>query len=307
MNISLRHLRAFVTIANEGSFTGAADSLCVTQSTLTKTIHELESSTGLSLFNRNTRKVFLSTHGATFLPVAQRIINDFNRSIEQLRQQSIGRAGTIAIASGMAFASTVLPCVIQTMTQRHPTINATVIDDTCHGIINRIANGHVDVGVGSYVGNATNIVSIQKLLTARLGVVFPPGYRNIPMVVSLDKIPNFPVICDMEESSIEIALKKYSPEIWMKLDRRVTVTSLDAQLSMVRHGIGVCIISALAASHPSVRDLPFRFFDTPGLQRDVYIFRSRMAPTSATTTTFISILEECLRETHFIEGVTLHV
>ncbi|MEH6811770.1 MAG: LysR family transcriptional regulator, partial [Motiliproteus sp.] len=62
-NLSVRHLRAFTQIAGCGSFTRAAESLHLTQSTLTATIKQLEQQLGLSLLDRTTRRVLLTSEG----------------------------------------------------------------------------------------------------------------------------------------------------------------------------------------------------------------------------------------------------
>ena len=93
MNISLRHLRAFSAVAEAESFTAAARQLFLTQSTLTKTIRELEQEIGLALFERTTRKVVLTTQGNAFLPVARRLLNDFELLLSDLREKSAGSSG----------------------------------------------------------------------------------------------------------------------------------------------------------------------------------------------------------------------
>ncbi len=68
MNVSLRHLRAFVAIAHAGNFTAAARQLNVTQSALSLLVKDLESDLGVRLFDRTTRNVSVSEMGQAFLP-----------------------------------------------------------------------------------------------------------------------------------------------------------------------------------------------------------------------------------------------
>ena len=61
MSLTLRHVRAFVEVAHHGSFRRAAEKLFLSQPALTITINQLEDMVGVSLFNRTTRRVILTT------------------------------------------------------------------------------------------------------------------------------------------------------------------------------------------------------------------------------------------------------
>ncbi|CAE6813213.1 HTH-type transcriptional activator CmpR [Paraburkholderia aspalathi] len=305
MNISLRHLKAFVAVARTGSFTAAAASLNLSQSSLTKTIRELEHEIHLQLFERTTRQTAMTTAGQTFLPSAIRLLNDFDLAMADLQAQARGSSGTVRIAAGLAFSSTVLPRVVRELQLHHPGISLTLTDDTSGGVIRRIASGDVDIGVGSYVGAAQDILEIRHLLRARLGLLFPPGYAHIPSIVSPAHLDTYPIIRDVEDSSIATVLRKHAPAVWSSLSDRIVATNLDLQLSLVREGVGACALSALAASHPSAITMPFRLIEGEGFERDIYIFTRKGLPLSPAASTLISILQSVLPHIGFIEGVVL--
>jgi len=98
-NTSIRHIRAFLAVARDGSFTRAAESLHLTQSTLTGTIKQLEEQAGLTLFDRTTRQVLLSGEGERFLPVAERLLSDFDTAMTDLRAVAEQQQGQVGIAA----------------------------------------------------------------------------------------------------------------------------------------------------------------------------------------------------------------
>ena len=69
--MELRHLRYFVTVAQEQSFTKAADKLFTVQPSLSQQIKDLEQEVGVSLFDRGTRKISLTAEGEAFLIYAK--------------------------------------------------------------------------------------------------------------------------------------------------------------------------------------------------------------------------------------------
>jgi DNA-binding transcriptional LysR family regulator len=85
--------------------------------------------------------------------VAKRLLQDCDLSLEDLRQKSLGRSGTIRIACGTAFATTVLPAVINRFRASRPDVNIHLVDDTSGGVLRRLASGEVDLGFGSMVND----------------------------------------------------------------------------------------------------------------------------------------------------------
>jgi DNA-binding transcriptional LysR family regulator len=110
---------------------------------------------------------------------------------------------------------------------------------------------------------------------------------------------------DVEDSSIATSMRKNMPTVWSALNSSITVTNLDLQINLVREGVGACILSALAASHPAARAMPFRLIDEGELHRDVYLFTRKGATLSPSAATVISVLEEVLPRLDFVDGVTL--
>ncbi|WP_130617191.1 LysR family transcriptional regulator [Dyella amyloliquefaciens] len=305
MHISLRHLRAFISVATTGSFTRAASALFVTQSALTKTIRELEDDISLALFERTTRRVSLTTHGQSLYPIAERLVKDFDKSMLDLRERCNGGSGTVNIACGLAFASSVLPEVARVLNARHPDIRLNILDNTSGGVVKLIDDGEMDLGFGSYVGAAKNLLGIRKILTARLGVLFPPDYP-VPTKLGHDELVKLPILSDSDDSSIADTLNRQMPELWGELDKKLVVTNLDLQLCFVRKSVGVCIVSALAASHPYARGLPFKLIDDPNLAREIFVFTRKTLPISPAAATFLSVMDEVLANIDFLEGVVLH-
>jgi DNA-binding transcriptional LysR family regulator len=73
--MDLRHLRAVLAVAEQGTFTGAATVLYMAQSTLSRQVSALEHHLGTELFIRGPRAVSLTDHGRLFLPYAQHLLD----------------------------------------------------------------------------------------------------------------------------------------------------------------------------------------------------------------------------------------
>ena len=81
MDVSLRQVRSFLTVARVKSFTGAASILNVTQPALTMQIRRLEEALGVTLFDRDTRSVELTRVARDLIPAFERTLQDFDAAL----------------------------------------------------------------------------------------------------------------------------------------------------------------------------------------------------------------------------------
>ncbi|WP_299575346.1 LysR family transcriptional regulator [uncultured Williamsia sp.] len=88
MDPDVRHLRALVALADEGTFTAAASSLAVSQPALTRTIQHLERMVGRDLVVRTSRSSGLSDAGVEFVEHARRILTDLDALVARMRAGS---------------------------------------------------------------------------------------------------------------------------------------------------------------------------------------------------------------------------
>src|SRR4051812_30685983 len=116
--MEIHQLRYFVAVAEEGSFSHAAEREHVSQPSLSQQIHKLEAELNQQLFDRLPRKVVLTEAGRCLLDYARQILTgvaEARRSVEALEQSIAGRLSVGAIPS---IALYVLPGLIRHFQQR---------------------------------------------------------------------------------------------------------------------------------------------------------------------------------------------
>src|SRR4051812_50199415 len=96
MNVSTRQLRAFVTLAEQRSFTRAAALTHLSQPAFSALIRSLEESIGQRLFDRSTRHVDVTTEGRAFEAAARRGLGELDGALGAARGFSAGRRGRVA-------------------------------------------------------------------------------------------------------------------------------------------------------------------------------------------------------------------
>lgn len=121
-NLSIRHFRAALAVASEGTFAAAAETLSTVPSALTETIRQIESSTGVRLFDRRRRPVSVTASGSVFLEEARDVVSRFDSSLRRLRQVGGLQAGNVAVAVAPSLLQRKLAPVLGDFRSRYPAI-----------------------------------------------------------------------------------------------------------------------------------------------------------------------------------------
>jgi len=104
MNIELRHLRYFVAVAEEASFTAAAHRVHVAQQVLSTQIRQLEAAVGTQLLRRTSRGVLLTPAGTAFLDAARSTLAGLERGVAAAVNAARAVTGRLAVGSSVAAA-----------------------------------------------------------------------------------------------------------------------------------------------------------------------------------------------------------
>lgn len=154
-NVTLKQLRCFLAVAETGSFTTAANRLCMTQSALTATIQQMEESVGLRMFDRTTRRVMLTDHAARFMAEAERVINGFDSAVSDLVALAQGERGHIRIGAASSVISQFLVPALPRFREAYPGITLSLRNPAAQETERLVLEGEVDFAIDSrYRGHA---------------------------------------------------------------------------------------------------------------------------------------------------------
>jgi DNA-binding transcriptional LysR family regulator len=137
-----------VAVARTGSFTGAAESVGVTQSAVTKSVADLERQLGTSLFYRTSRGALLTETGRDFVERASRILDDAHELLDGSTSRSEGFSGLLRIGVCPASLEWRLIDPLVDLLARHPNMRFEVIGSTFEKMVQQLRGGTVDVAVG---------------------------------------------------------------------------------------------------------------------------------------------------------------
>lgn len=145
--MELRHLRYFVAVAEELHFTRAAERLHIGQPPLSQQIQALESELGVTLFERNRRRVALTEAGKRFLAHARQILADTRNAAEEARRAARGEVGELRIGFTYSVPFTsVLPGLLRDYRQQAPGVTLTLHEMFSTDQVIALAEDRLDVG-----------------------------------------------------------------------------------------------------------------------------------------------------------------
>jgi DNA-binding transcriptional LysR family regulator len=148
--VNLRQLEYFVTIAEERSFTRAAERLLIAQPSLSQQISNLEAELGGPLLERLPRGVRLTMAGQSFLPEALAAINHAERGRRAARRALGLQAGQLELAAATSVAAGILPVVLRAWQERHPGIEVSLREfPHRRALEDSVRDGQGDMAVGS--------------------------------------------------------------------------------------------------------------------------------------------------------------
>jgi LysR family glycine cleavage system transcriptional activator len=164
----LNALRAFEAAARHESFTRAAEELCVTQGAVSQQVKALEAELGLKLFNREARRLVITTSGREYLAVVRDALDRIAAGTERLLQRQ--SAGTLTVSTSPNFASKWLVHRLGRFAEAHPSIDLRV-SATLHHV--DFVREDVDVAIRHSEGMAPGL-DVTRLCTEELFPVCSP-------------------------------------------------------------------------------------------------------------------------------------
>jgi len=249
--VELRHLRYFVAVAEELHFHRAAERLHISQPPLSQQIRALEAELGLSLFERNRRRVELTAAGRSFLADARAILEASDRAADKARRVAAGELGTLSIAFvGSATFSPVLPAILRDFRARYPDVGLSLRELQTAEQLASLAAGRIDVGVirgplkASELDPALELIVIQR---EQLVVALPethPLARRARVRADDLRGETFVILRRHEGPGLFAALAAVMGEAGGVPEDVLEVAEMQTIIALVASGVGVSLVPA---------------------------------------------------------------
>ena len=175
---TLQQLRILKAVANEKSFTRAAELLYVSQPSLSKQIKILENRLGIILLNRENNTISLTEGGRVFLQYSERILALCEESCRALNDVKNGDRGNLTVGASQTIGTYLMPRVLALFAQNYPQINIKVQVDSTRIITKNVVNREIDIAVvgGDVPEELKKNLEIEKFVEDELILIVPKSH-----------------------------------------------------------------------------------------------------------------------------------
>jgi DNA-binding transcriptional LysR family regulator len=176
--MELRHLRYFLALAEELSFTRAAERVGIAQPPFSQQIQALEQEMGVRLVDRTPRRVVLTEAGTVFAERVRFILSRIGEAVVVTQQVGRGMSGHVCV--GFTESGCFHPAVTRTLLefrQAYPALHVTLQENKSTNLVAMIREGTVDAAFIRPPFEADEVVAYAPLLHEKMVVAVPKGHR----------------------------------------------------------------------------------------------------------------------------------
>lgn len=286
-------MRAFVAVAETGSFTAAASQLNISRAMTSKHVMDLEAHLGLRLLNRTTRSVSLTEAGGSYAARCRDILDAIEAAEREAMSQAAEPVGRLRVSAPVFFGVTCLAPVIHEYARRFPAVSVDlVLDDR---FVDLIDEGY-DIAVRIGRLEDSSLVA-KRVATTRLVVCGAPSYLDLR---GRPRVPD-------DLAAHECLQYSYGPlgSAWIfegrqgrelvRLSGRFTSNSSEALCRMAVDGLGLVYVPEFyVARHLRSNELEQVLADYTGEPLGVFVVHPSRRHTPSKVKSFVEFIAERL-------------
>lgn len=299
MNIKYRPLKAFLLAVQTGSFTHAADRLGVTQPSFTSLIRDLEDILGVRLFDRNTRGIALTAAGRDFLARIERPVTDLEEAYRSILDLAAVRRGSVVVGALPSTSLTLIPPALRLLRTAHPTLHVRVVEAHNDDLVTMVRTNQIEFAIAAQLGPAADL-AFQPLIEDTFAAVFPAGHELAarPRLRWRDVVPHDLILLSRGSSVRELYDEATHEEAEATAAAsRYDVTHMTTAIRLVRQGLGITVLPALALPELDLSGLVACQLSDVSAKRTIGVLYRRDRSLSAAATAFVTQLTAVARLT----------
>jgi DNA-binding transcriptional LysR family regulator len=244
--MELRHLRYFVTAAEELNLSRAASRLRISQPPLSRQIRNLEEEVGAPLFDRSKHRLQLTPAGKAFLEQARQILTQAEHAVRMAKSVSQGKSGQLTLAFLSPLGGVFLPAAVRMFRQKFPQVEVTIIEMVPGEQIKALFDGQIDIGiVARDEARFEKALALEPLGEVGMVAALPPEHALTKLrKVPLQRLAGEPLVFFKKSSAPAVhdwirdlcRSSGFEPKIGRQCDQAQAI------LDSVASGIGIAIL-----------------------------------------------------------------
>ncbi|MBM9837547.1 LysR family transcriptional regulator [Rhodococcus hoagii] len=225
--LKLRHLLLVDALTSQGSVVAAAAALHVTQPVATRSLHDIESILGVSLYDRGPRGITPTIFGEAFTAHARAVIAQLTQAGRHVVELADADRGTVVVGTHLAGSNVLLPGAIARLKRERPLLTVVVREGTPEVLLTELQSGRIDLIVGRLTSPTDEMAVRRTLYAESVELVTRRGH---PLAgrsgIELGDLTQYPWILPGVETALRRELEEFFARNSLALpENRVEATS----------------------------------------------------------------------------------
>lgn len=249
--MELRQLEYFVAVAEEQSFTRAAERVHISQSGVSAQIRQLERELGAELFDRSARTVALTVAGKAALEHARAALaaaGAVGQAVGEVTDLIRGR-----LAVGMVIGCTLTPLfdALAAFHRAHPGVEISLVEDSSDRIVEGVRTGTIDLALVGAANATPEGLDALTIISERLVAAVPAGHPLAQQQrVTLRDLIAYPIVCMPPGTGLRTAFDRACATQGLRPRITLQASAADAIAELAARGLAVAVLSdSMAASY----------------------------------------------------------
>ena len=247
--MNTKQLKYVLILAQEGSFSRAADVLNITQPSLSQYIKKIEREVGLELFHRTNGDVRLTDAGRAYIDAGKKILDLEHQMEVQFSDLASHKTGSLIIGAAPYRAAGMLPAVARAFQTLHPGMHLVVREGTTAELADGLAHGEYDLALTLLPADG-RIFAWEKVVEEELVLAAPASWPALPAAAAPGRrypavdaavLDGQSLVTLTDAQYMHRQLENLTAEYRLSVRTAAVVKSLEAQIAMVRAGVGMAL------------------------------------------------------------------
>ncbi len=248
--MNAKQFKYVLTLARLGSFAKAADSLNISQPSLSQYVKKIEQQLGVELFDRTGGILRLTNAGRIYIDAGQKILDLERQMYGQFNDLVEYKTGSIIVGTSPYRSAAMMPTVVKQFQEQYPGMHIVVEEMTSQELIDNAAHGQFDLCLTMLPLDERKFC-YEKITEEELILVVPSSYQSLPAqqwndrkypAIDASVINHQPLVMITENQWMQQALEQMAKDYQLSFRKATIVKSLEAQIAMVRAGVGMALL-----------------------------------------------------------------
>ena len=291
-HLSLRQLRAFWLVAQEGSMTRAAQQMHLTISALSMLVRSLEEELGVRLFERTTRRMELTEAGRQFMPAVRAVFLALDSGVQTLQEGKRRKSERLTLATSPLLAGTVVPAVIAKFREQFPNVDVTLADVPVDQVVSQVRESKADFGICTADAALTDLIA-QVLYQDTLMLACSPDHPMAERAqATWSDLIDQPLILLNPGTGMRRLTDQALSEFTLRLKPAFEVANIQTAIGLVAAGLGISVLPAYSLARATGGQVRAIALTDPVVSREIVALCTRARPFSMAAEAFLKLFKE---------------